>query len=62
MPRPRSSAARCSSRARVGSRRRRVIDADGNFVSFTVVSLSGQNPNLTGEPDCSVVGPYLAGA
>src|SRR5262249_23406913 len=39
-----------------------VFDADGNFVSFAAVSLSGQNPNLTGQPDCSVVGPYLAGA
>jgi hypothetical protein len=39
-----------------------VLDADGNTVSSSIVSLSGQNPNLTGEPDCSVVGPYLAGA
>lgn len=39
-----------------------VFDADGNLVSFNVISLSGQNPNLTGQPDCSVVGPYLAGA
>jgi hypothetical protein len=39
-----------------------VLDADGNVVSSSIISLSGQNPNLTGEPDCSVVGPYLAGA
>jgi hypothetical protein len=39
-----------------------VLDADGNAVYSSIVSLSGQNPNLTGEPDCSVVGPYLAGA
>ena len=39
-----------------------VLDADGNTVSSSIISLSGQNPNLTGQPDCSVVGPYLAGA
>lgn len=39
-----------------------VLDAAGNVVSSSIVSLSGQNPNLTGAPDCSVVGPYLAGA
>ena len=39
-----------------------VNDANGNLISFSVIALSGQNPNLTGEPDCSVVAPYLAGA
>jgi hypothetical protein len=39
-----------------------VLDAEGNTVSSSIVSLSGQNPNLTGAPDCSVDGPYLAGA
>jgi hypothetical protein len=39
-----------------------VFDATGNLVSFNVVALAGPNPNLTGAPDCSVVGPYLAGA
>lgn len=38
-----------------------IIDANGNLISFTAVSVAGQNPNLTGMPDCSVVGPYLAG-
>jgi hypothetical protein len=39
-----------------------VLDPDGNVLSITVVALAGPNPNLTGAPDCSVVGPYLAGA
>jgi hypothetical protein len=38
-----------------------VVDANGNIVSFSAVS-TGQGNNLTGLPDCSVVGPYLAGA
>jgi hypothetical protein len=37
-----------------------VFDATGNLVSFNAPA--GPNPNLTGEPDCSVVGPYVAGA
>jgi hypothetical protein len=39
-----------------------VLDATGNLVSFNVAVLAGPNPNLTGAPDCSIVGPYLAGA
>jgi len=39
-----------------------VLDATGNVLSFSVVALAGPNPNLTGAPDCSVIGPYLAGA
>ena len=27
-----------------------------------VAALSGQNPNLSGQPDCGVISPYLAGA
>jgi len=40
---------------------RLTLDADGNFVDFTVTVLSGPNPNPTGLVDCSVVGPYFAG-
>jgi hypothetical protein len=39
-----------------------VDDADGNPVSLSVVALAGPNPNLSGSPDCSVIGPYLAGS
>jgi hypothetical protein len=39
-----------------------VEDADGNTLSVTPISISGPNPNLTGAPDCSVIGPYLGGA
>jgi hypothetical protein len=39
-----------------------VLDATGNVLSVSVVALAGPNPNLTGAPDCSVIGPYLAGA
>jgi len=38
-----------------------VLDATGNVLSVSVVALAGPNPNLTGAPDCSVIGPYLAG-
>lgn len=37
-----------------------VIAADGTLLSFTVQILAGPNPN-PGLPDCTVVGPYLAG-
>ena len=36
------------------------LDADGNFVNQTM-STSGPENNTTGDFDCSVVGPYLAG-
>ena len=39
-----------------------VEDAAGNTLSVTPVSISGPNPNLTGAPDCGVIGPYLGGA
>ena len=39
-----------------------VFDANGKLLSLSVVPLAGPNPNLTGAPDCAVVGPYLAGA
>lgn len=39
-----------------------VEDADGNTLSVTPISISGPNPNLTGAPHCSVIGPYLGGA
>jgi hypothetical protein len=37
------------------------VDADGNFVDFTIVVKAGPNPNTTGLIDCSVVASYLAG-
>jgi hypothetical protein len=37
-------------------------DSQGNTLSVSAISLSGNQPNLTGAPDCSVIGPYLAGA
>ncbi len=39
-----------------------VLDASGNVISVSAVALAGPEQNLTGLPDCSVVGPYLAGA
>ena len=39
-----------------------IYAANGDAISVSVVSLSGQNPNLSGQPDCSVIAPYLAGA
>jgi hypothetical protein len=39
-----------------------VDDANGNPISFTAIALAGPENNLTGAPDCSVIGPYLAGA
>jgi hypothetical protein len=39
-----------------------VYDADGNPISFIGVALSGPENDLTGAPDCGVIGPYLAGA
>ena len=39
-----------------------IEDAQGDTLSVSAVSLAGQNPNLTGAPDCTVVGPYLAGS
>jgi hypothetical protein len=38
-----------------------VYDASGNLISFSAIALAGPNSDLTGAPDCSVVGPYLAG-
>jgi hypothetical protein len=38
------------------------FDANGDFVSLTIDSTTGPQNNTTGEPDCSVIGPYLAGA
>jgi YD repeat-containing protein len=38
------------------------FDASGNLTSITAVALAGAENNLTGMPDCSVVGPYLASA
>jgi hypothetical protein len=39
-----------------------ILDSQGNTLSVSAISLSGDQPNLTGAPDCSVVGPYLAGS
>jgi hypothetical protein len=39
-----------------------IFDSQGNVLSVSVVALAGPNPNLTGLPDCGIVGPYLAGA
>ena len=39
-----------------------ILDSQGNTLSVSAISLSGNQPNLTGAPDCSVVGPYLAGS
>jgi hypothetical protein len=39
-----------------------IFDVQGNVLSVSVVALAGPNPNLTGAPDCGIVGPYLAGA
>jgi hypothetical protein len=38
------------------------FDQNGDFVSITIDSASGPQNNVTGAPDCSVVGPYLAGS
>ena len=38
------------------------FDADGNFISMTIDSTTGPQNNVTGEPDCSIIGPYLAGS
>jgi hypothetical protein len=38
-----------------------IFGSSSNLLPFSVVALAGPNPNLTGAPDCSVVGPYLAG-
>jgi hypothetical protein len=48
-----------------GSGRQRVTivyAANGDILSIEIVALSGQNPNLSGQPDCGVIAPYLAGA
>jgi hypothetical protein len=37
------------------------FDANGDFVSLTIDGATGPQNNVTGMPDCSVVGPYLAG-
>ena len=37
------------------------LDAQGNAISASATALSGNQPNLSGAPDCSVIGPYLAG-
>jgi len=39
-----------------------LFDSTGGLLSLSVLALAGNNPNLSGAPDCSVVGPYLAGA
>ena len=39
-----------------------IEDANGDTLAVSAVSLAGQNPNLTGAPDCSVIGPYLQGS
>lgn len=39
-----------------------LFDANDNFVSLTIDSATGPENNVTGAPDCSVIGPYLAGA
>jgi hypothetical protein len=36
------------------------FDANGDFVSLTIDSAAGPENNLTGAPDCSVIGGYLA--
>jgi hypothetical protein len=38
-----------------------VEDAQGNALSVSAVALSGDQPNLTGAPDCNVIAPYLGG-
>jgi hypothetical protein len=38
-----------------------ILDAEGNTISVSAVALSGNQPNLSGAPDCSVITPYLAG-
>jgi hypothetical protein len=38
------------------------FDPSGNLVSVTATSLAGNNPNVSGAPDCSVIGPYLGGS
>jgi hypothetical protein len=46
-----------------GSVQVRVIyAADSDAISVSVVSLSGQNPNLSVQPKCSVTAPDLTGA
>jgi hypothetical protein len=39
-----------------------VDDANGFPISFTGIQLAGPENNLSGAPDCSVIGPYLADA
>ena len=39
-----------------------ILDAQGNVLSASAVALSGNQPNLTGAPDCSIIAPYLEGA
>lgn len=36
-------------------------DAQGDILLATPISVSGNNPNLTGAPDCSVIAPFLGG-
>jgi hypothetical protein len=38
------------------------FDANDNFLGMVIDSTSGPQNNTTGAPDCSVVGPYLAGS
>jgi hypothetical protein len=38
-----------------------VFDADGNLLSISAIT-KGPESNVTGQPDCSVIWPYLAGA
>jgi hypothetical protein len=38
------------------------FDANGDFVSLVIDSATGPQNNVTGAPDCSVIGPYLAGS
>jgi hypothetical protein len=37
------------------------LDSQGDTISVSAKSLAGNQPNLSGAPDCSVIGHYLAG-
>jgi hypothetical protein len=37
------------------------FDADGNIVDSTATALAGPANNLTGEPNCNVITPWLSG-
>jgi hypothetical protein len=38
------------------------LDSQGDTLYVSAKSLAGNQPNLSGAPDCSVIGPYLAGS